>query len=217
MARSGPLALPMTRPKVTEHVAAYLSEVKQIVDRLDRNQIERMVELLASLRDRQGRLFAVGLGGGAGNASHAVSDFRKLANIEAYTPLDNASELTARFNDEGWEWALVDWLRGSRLNENDLLLVFSVSGGSPEHGISMNVVRALEHARQVGSAVAGIVGYKGGATAEIADVCVTVPLASPARVTPHTEAFQAVLWHLLVSHPRLQVTHTKWESAYGVT
>src|SRR5919199_6780583 len=159
---------------------------------------------LAAVRDRGGRLFVLGVGGSAGHAGHAVNDFRKICGFEAYTPTDNVSELTARINDDGWDTAFAAWLRGSRLSERDGVLVFSVGGGNAEHNVSVNLVRGLEHARSVGAAIFGIVGRDGGYAARVADACVVIPTVNPAHVTPHTEAFQAVVWHLLVSHPALQ-------------
>lgn len=190
----------------------YLAEVNRITAQLDVDAIERMVELLVRLRTRGGRLFILGVGGGAGHASHAVNDFRKIAAIEAYTPTDNVSELTARINDDGWDTAFANWLRISHLSDNDLILVFSVGGGDLSRNISPNLVRALEYGRQMGAGVCGIVGRDGGYTAQVADECVIIPTVNPDTVTPHTEAFQAVVWHLLVSHPALQRTAMKWES-----
>ncbi len=197
---------------MTGYAAQYLREVAQIAAMLDVVSIERMVALLAAVRARGGRGFCLGVGGGAANASHAVNDLRKLSGIEAYAPTDNVSELTARTNDDGWESVFVEWLRGSRLDRRDLVMVFSVGGGDLERNVSPNLVRALEYARQVGTAVCGVVGRSGGYTARVADVCVVVPPVNPATVTPHTEAFQAVVWHLLVSHPDLQAAPAKWES-----
>lgn len=190
----------------------YLAEASEILAKLDLEAIDRMVDLLVSLRERGGRLFFLGVGGGAGHASHAVNDFRKIAGIEAYTPVDNVSELTARVNDEGWESVFVNWLKGSRLNRNDMIFVISVGGGSLKRNVSPNLVRALEYAREVGATICGIVGRDGGYTAQVADACVVIPTVNPDRVTPHTESFQAMIWHLLVSHPRLQSSAMKWES-----
>jgi len=190
----------------------YVAEAKQVLDRLDTAAIERMVGLLAALRERGGRLFVLGVGGSAGNASHAVNDFRKICGIEAYTPTDNVSELTARVNDDGWETSFANWLRVSRLAAKDMVLVLSVGGGDLERNISPNLVRALQHAKEVGAAVGGIVGRDGGYTAQVADVCVIVPTIRAETVTPHAEAFQAVVWHLLVSHPSLRAAEMKWES-----
>jgi D-sedoheptulose 7-phosphate isomerase len=194
------------------HTTDYLAEAVEIVARLDVGAIEKMVALLGALRDRQGRLFFLGVGGGAGHASHAVNDFRKIAGIEAYTPTDNVSELTARINDDGWESSFVNWLRGSRLASTDMIFVFSVGGGDLEHNVSPNLVRALQHAQEVGSAICGVVGRQGGYTAQVADACVVIPTLNPVHVTAHTESFQAVVWHLLVSHPSLQAAPMKWES-----
>jgi len=190
----------------------HLDEAARVVAGLDTTAIEKMVTLLADLRARGGRLFFLGVGGSAANCSHAVNDFRKIAGIEAYTPVDNVSELTARTNDEGWESVFVNWLKGSRLQAKDMLFVFSVGGGSLEHNISPNLVLALQYAREVGTQVVGVVGRDGGYTAQVADACVIVPTVNPENITPHTEAFQAVVWHLLVSHPALKVAQTKWES-----
>jgi D-sedoheptulose 7-phosphate isomerase len=190
----------------------HLQEAARIIERLDAAAIERMADVLAEVRDRGGRLFFLGVGGGAGNCSHAVNDFRKLAGFEAYAPTDNVPELTARTNDEGWETVFAAWLTGSRLRREDAVFVLSVGGGSLDKNISANLVRALQHARSVGAAILGIVGRDGGYTAQIADACVIIPTVNPGAVTPHTEAFQAVVWHLLVSHPRLKAAPTKWES-----
>ena len=198
----------MTSSYAREHLA----ETARIAAELDAGVIDRMAAMLAALRARGGRLFFLGVGGSAGNASHAVNDFRKIAGIEAYTPTDNVSELTARTNDEGWETVFVSWLKGSRLRQDDMLFVLSVGGGSLEKNVSPNLVKALTYAREVGAQILGVVGRDGGFTATVADACVIVPTVSPDRVTPHTEAFQAVVWHLLVSHPLVKVAETKWES-----
>jgi D-sedoheptulose 7-phosphate isomerase len=194
------------------HTETYLAQAVEIARRLDVAAIDRLVAELRGVRDRAGRLFVLGVGGSAGNASHAVNDFRKICGIEAYAPTDNVSELTARINDDGWETAFANWLRGSRLRADDLVFVFSVGGGDRERGISTNLVRALEYAKEVGARVGGVVGRDGGYTARVADACVVVPPLHPDAVTPHTEAFQAVVWHLLVSHPDLQTHAMKWES-----
>ena len=194
------------------HVESYLDEAAAIVARLDRTAIRKIVELLAALRDRQGRLFFLGVGGSAGNASHAVNDFRKIAGIEAYTPTDNVSELTARVNDDGWESVFARWLEVSRLSDRDLVFVFSVGGGDLERNVSPNLVRALQLAKERRATVCGVVGRDGGYTAKVADACVIVPTVNPATVTPHTESLQALVWHLLVSHPALQAAPMKWES-----
>jgi len=190
----------------------YLAEATEIIAKLDAAVIERIAGLLSELRRRGGRLFVLGVGGGAGHASHAVNDFRKIAGIEAYAPTDNVSELTARVNDDGWESVFANWLKVSRLRREDMVLVFSVGGGSLELNISPNLVRAVEYARHVGAVVCGVVGRDGGYTAKVADACVIVPTVNPNTVTPHTEAVQAVVWHLLVSHPAVQAAPTKWES-----
>jgi D-sedoheptulose 7-phosphate isomerase len=190
----------------------YLDQARQIVERLDAARIEALVDLLASTRARGGRLFILGVGGSAANASHAVNDFRKLAAIEAYAPTDNVSELTARTNDEGWASVFEAWLQGSHLDASDAVLVLSVGGGNMEKNVSPNLVQALQYARRTGACIAGIVGRDGGYTAQVADVCVIVPTIEAATVTAHTEAFQSVILHLLVSHPRLKAAPTKWET-----
>jgi len=192
--------------------ARYLSESAEIISRLDPAAIDAVAAGLARVRADGGRLFVLGVGGSAGHASHAVNDFRKLCGFEAYAPTDNVSELTARINDEGWETSFVEWLRGSRLRQGDGILVFSVGGGNREREISMNLVRAIEHAREVGARIFGIVGRDGGTTRALADACVIIPTVAAERVTPHTEGMCAVVWHLLVSHPELQRSPTKWES-----
>jgi D-sedoheptulose 7-phosphate isomerase len=194
------------------HVTEFLAEAKQIIDRLDTEAIERMVSLLEQTREQGGRLFVLGVGGSAANASHAVNDFRKIVGIEAYAPTDNVSELTARTNDEGWSTVFAEWLRGSRLRPQDLILVLSVGGGNLEKNVSPNLVEALKYARTLGTPVIGIVGKDGGHTAKVAAACTIVPTVNPEHITPHSEAFQAVIWHLLVSHPRLKARPTKWES-----
>ena len=195
-----------------DFVARYLDQVGQVAAALDRGAINRLVDLLIDVRQSGGRLFILGVGGSAGNASHAVNDFRKIVGLEAYAPTDNVSELTARINDEGWDTAYANWLKVSRLVARDGVLVFSVGGGDAERNVSVNLVRAIEHAKAVGARVGGIVGRDGGFTAKMADACVIVPTVDPETVTPHSEAFQAVIWHLLVSHPRLQAAPAKWES-----
>jgi D-sedoheptulose 7-phosphate isomerase len=191
----------------------HLDEAVRIIQALDADAIERLAATLVSVRARGGRLFFLGVGGGAANASHAVNDFRKLAGFEAYAPTDNVAELTARTNDEGWDTVFAAWLKGSRLRREDCVFVFSVGGGSLEPNISANLVRALELARGVGATIAGVVGRDGGFTARVADACVIVPVPVADTVTPHVEAFQAVIWHLLVSHPALKTGPAKWESA----
>ena len=190
----------------------YLEETAEIVRRLDPTAIDRMVAILAETRAQQGRLFILGVGGSAANASHAVNDFRKIAGIEAYAPTDNVSELTARTNDEGWSSIFDSWLKVSRLRPEDTILVLSVGGGDLERRVSPNLVAAVGYAKSIGSKVLGLVGRDGGFTATVADACVVVPTVNPVHVTPHSEAFQAVIWHLLVSHPDLKQVETKWES-----
>jgi D-sedoheptulose 7-phosphate isomerase len=190
----------------------FLAEAAEVIARLDTAAIERVVELLAATRDAGGRLFILGVGGSAANASHAVNDFRKIGAFEAYAPTDNVSELTARTNDEGWSSVFETWLRVSRLNSRDAILVFSVGGGNLEKNVSPNLVAALRLAKEVGAKIAGVVGRDGGYTAQTADACVIVPTVNPMNVTPHAEAFQAVVWHLIVSHPSIKRVETKWES-----
>jgi D-sedoheptulose 7-phosphate isomerase len=190
----------------------YLAEATRIVSQLDAGAIEKAVAKLAQVRARGGRLFFLGVGGSAANASHAVNDFRKIAGFEAYAPTDNVSELTARVNDESWESVFVNWLKGSRLNKNDGIVVLSVGGGDLERNVSPNLVRAVQFAKEIGATVVGIVGRDGGYTAKVADAAVIVPVVNPTHVTPHSEAFQAVIWHLFVSHPALKTAQTKWES-----
>jgi D-sedoheptulose 7-phosphate isomerase len=190
----------------------HLTELTKIVAQLDEAAVERMVAFLADLGARDGRLFFLGVGGSAANCSHAVNDFRKIAGIEAYAPTDNVSELTARINDEGWASVFVEWLKESRLCKKDMLFIFSVGGGNLEKNVSPNLVAALQYAKQIGTQVIGIVGRDGGYTAKVADACVIIPTVNPETVTPHAEAFQAVIWHLMVSHPALKKAATKWES-----
>ncbi|HZP19129.1 MAG TPA: SIS domain-containing protein [Bauldia sp.] len=197
---------------ISDHTRTYYEEVEKVARGIDREAVERMVEILAGLRPSGGRLFILGVGGGAGHAGHAVNDFRKICGIEAYAPTDNVSELTARVNDDGWATVFANWLRGSRIGAKDVVLVFSVGGGNAAKNISANIVEALKLAKSVGARVIGVVGRDGGYTAEVADACVIVPTVNPQNVTPHTEAFQAVVWHGLVSHPRLLVNEMKWES-----
>ena len=190
----------------------FLQEVQRVTSQLDAEAIERAVEVLAKVRDQGGRLFILGVGGSAANASHAVNDFRKICGFECYAPTDNVSELTARTNDEGWATIFSEWLKGSRLSSRDGLLVFSVGGGNLEKNVSPNLVSALQLAQQTGASVVGVVGRDGGYTAKAATACVIIPTVNPDHVTPHSEAFQAVVWHLFVSHPKLKVAKTKWES-----
>lgn len=196
---------------MTDYTRRYLDDVRQIARQIDADAIDRMVELLHWTRTRGGRVFFLGVGGGAGHAGHAVNDFRKIAGIECYAPSDNVSELTARINDDGWESCYANWLRGSRLRAEDLIFVFSVGGGSECSRVSANIVESLKLARQVGAAITGIVGRDGGYTAQVADVCLIIPTVADDTVTVHTESFQAVVWHLLVSHPLLKKNEMKWE------
>ena len=198
---------------MSSYTEKHLSEAKQIIGKLDPRIVEKMAGLILELKKRGGRLFFLGSGGGAGHASHAVNDFRKIVGIESYSPTDNVSELTARVNDEGWETAYVNWLEGSHLNKKDMLFIFSVGGGNLEHNISPNLVRAMEYAKKLGIQIVGVVGRDGGYTAKVSDACIIIPTVNDETVTPHTESFQAVLWHLLVSHPSLQARKAKWESS----
>lgn len=190
----------------------YLAETVEICTRLDAAAIDRIADLLAEVRQRGGRVFFLGVGGSAANCGHAVNDFRKICGIECYAPTDNVAELTARTNDEGWASVFVEWLKGSRLSARDLVFVLSVGGGSLENNVSPNLVAALQAAKAIDARIVGIVGRDGGYTAQVADACVVIPTVNPDNVTPHAEAFQAVIWHLLVSHPKLKASQTKWES-----
>jgi len=194
------------------YIDDYLNEAIDILKKMDRGQMEKMIQLLLTIREQRGRLFFIGVGGSAGNASHAVNDFRKIADFEAYTPADNVSELMARTNDEGWDTVFIEWLKGSRLRKEDGVVIFSVGGGNSDKNISRNLVLALEYAKSVNAKILGIVGRDGGFTAKVADACLIVPTVNPDMVTSHTEAFQAVLWHLLVSDPRIKRVENKWES-----
>jgi D-sedoheptulose 7-phosphate isomerase len=195
-----------------DYINKYLLEAKNIIDTIDREQIAKMISIFKETRLKNGRLFILGVGGGAGHASHAVNDFRKICGIESYTPTDNVSELTARVNDDGWETSYVEWLKISKLKMNDTLLVFSVGGGNIEKNISVNIFKSLIFAEEVGSKICGIVGRDGGYTAKVADACVVIPPINAETITPHTEGFQAVIWHLIVSHPEMQKYEMKWES-----
>lgn len=197
---------------MTTYTEQHLREATEILGKFDVEAIERVAALLAQTRGRGGRLFLLGVGGSAANCSHAVNDFRKICGFEAYAPTDNVAELTARTNDEGWASVFVEWLKVSRLRNDDAVFVFSVGGGDVEKNVSPNLVSALQYAKEIGSTIVGIVGRDGGYTARVADACVLIPVVNPSTVTPHTEAFQAVVWHLLVSHPALKVAQTKWES-----
>ena len=195
------------------YAAQHLKEASEIIGKLDIAAIEGMADLLATVKADGGRIFFLGVGGSAGNASHAVNDFRKIVGIESYAPTDNVSELTARTNDEGWATIFAEWLKISKLNAKDVLFILSVGGGNLEKNISPNLVEALKLAKSVGAKITGVVGRDGGYTARVADVCVVVPTVNSETITPHSEAFQAVVWHLLVSHPKLKANQTKWESA----
>lgn len=190
----------------------FIKECNIVLEKINQDDIEKVAETLAEIRGQNGRLFIIGSGGGAGHASHAVCDFRKLCNIETYAPYDNVSELTARVNDEGWDVTILNWLKVSRLKNNDGILVFSVGGGNAEKNISSNIVKALQHAKEIGAKITGIVGKDGGFTKESGDAVVVIPTVNTDHITPITEGFQALIWHLLVSHPKLQVNPTKWES-----
>jgi len=194
------------------YIEKYLSEVVKITELIDRKAIKGMVDILVRVRQNSGRLFIIGVGGGAGNAGHAVNDFRKIAGIESYSPTDNVSELTARINDDGWDSSFANWLKASRINSKDCVFVFSVGGGNADKNISNNLVQALKCAKEVGAKVIGVVGRDGGYTAKVADAAVIIPSVDPQTVTPHTESFQAVVWHLIVSHPSLKANEMKWES-----
>jgi D-sedoheptulose 7-phosphate isomerase len=196
-----------------DFTSKYMAETAEIAGKIDRKKIDECISVLRGVKAKKGRLFILGVGGGAGNASHAVNDFRKIAGMESYAPTDNVSELTARTNDDGWDSVFANWLKGSRLNANDCVFVFSVGGGSAEKNISKNLVEALKYAKSVGAKITGIVGRDGGYTARVADAVVVVPTVDTLTVTPHTEAFQAVVWHLFVSHPALKENEMKWESA----
>jgi D-sedoheptulose 7-phosphate isomerase len=197
---------------VSNYTRSYYEEVAQVAQGIDQAAVDKMVDILVDVRAKSGRLFVLGVGGGAGHAGHAVNDFRKICDIEAYAPTDNVSELTARVNDDGWPTVFSNWLRGSRLRAGDALLIFSVGGGNAEKNISANIVEALKLAKSVGAKIIGVVGRDGGFTKQVADACVVIPTVNSATVTPHTEAFQAVVWHGMVSHPKLLANEMKWES-----
>jgi len=194
------------------YIRNYLDEVKEVVDLIESNDVYRIVELLVELRERGGRVFFLGVGGSAANASHTVNDFRKICGIEAYTPVDNVSELTARTNDSGWETVFVEWLKGSKLNSKDAVFVLSVGGGNLEKNVSANLIHAVNYAKEIGARIFGIVGMDGGYTSKVADVCIVIPTVNSQTITPHTESFQSILLHLIVSHPSLKVSEMKWES-----
>jgi len=191
----------------------YLNEANQIIDRLDEKKIEKLVDLINEIKLNDGRIFFLGVGGSAGNCSHAVNDFRKIVGVECYAPTDNVSELTARTNDEGWKTIFAEWLKVSKLTNKDLIFIFSVGGGSLEKNISVNLVEAIKYAKSLGSRITGVVGKDGGYTAQNSDTCIIIPIVNDQNITPHTEAFQAVIWHLIVSHPKLKTNQTKWESS----
>jgi D-sedoheptulose 7-phosphate isomerase len=195
------------------YAAQHMKEAVEIIQKMNVSAIEKVADLLATVKADGGRIFFLGVGGSAGNCSHAVNDFRKIVGIESYAPTDNVSELTARTNDEGWATVFVEWLKISKLQPKDALFIFSVGGGNLEKNISPNLVEAIKLAKSVGAKVTGVVGRDGGYTAQAADACVIVPTVNPETITPHSEAFQAVVWHLLVSHPKLKANQTKWESA----
>ena len=195
-----------------DYIDEYLNEISEVTSKIDKKEIENMISLLINVRNKEGRIFFIGVGGGAGNATHAVNDFRKICGIESYSPVDNVSELSARINDDGWETSFVNWLKGSHLSSDDMLFVFSVGGGNIEKNISANIVRSLEYAKSINAPICGIVGRDGGYTAQVADACVVIPPMNPSTVTPITESYQAVVWHLLASHPKLQINEMKWES-----
>jgi len=201
-----------TLMKDDEYISAFLEDAISIIKKIDRTQIQKMSTILQELRKNGGRLFILGVGGGAGHASHAVNDFRKIVGIESYSPTDNVSELTARINDEGWETFFENWLKGSRLTAKDCIFVFSVGGGNAERNVSISLINGLRYAKKTGAKVIGVVGLDGGYTAKVADACVVIPIVNEKTVTPQTEAFQAVVWHLLVSSPGLQKFEMKWES-----
>ena len=190
----------------------HLSETIEIIKKIDTKQIEKMIEIIFNVRNEKGRAFFLGVGGSASNCSHAVNDFRKIIGVESYAPTDNVSELTARTNDEGWNSIFVEWLKVSNLNPKDLIFVFSVGGGDVEKNISPNLVEALKYGKIIGNRMVGVVGRDGGYTAKVADACVIIPVVNKKNITPHSEAFQAVIWHLIVSHPKLKLNETKWES-----
>jgi D-sedoheptulose 7-phosphate isomerase len=194
------------------YIVEHLEEAAQVLQKLDIDSIERMTDILAKTRQSGGRLFILGVGGSAANASHAVNDFRKICGMEAYAPTDNVSELTARTNDEGWESVFVEWLKGSRLNAKDCIFVLSVGGGNKDKNVSANLVHALVYAKEQQAKIVGVVGRDGGYTVKVADACCLIPVVNPLNITPHTEAFHSVVWHALVSHPKLKITETKWES-----
>jgi D-sedoheptulose 7-phosphate isomerase len=194
------------------YLQSYLEEVQKIAEKIDHSAIEKMIDIMSEIRENKGRLFFIGVGGGAGNATHAVNDFRKICGIESYSPLDNVSELTARINDNGWESAFIGWLKVSNLNKNDGVFIFSVGGGNIEKNISTNLVEALQYAKLIGAKILGVIGRDGGFTKNVADACIIVPVVNKYTITPHTEEFQSVIWHLIISHPKMRLSEMKWES-----
>jgi D-sedoheptulose 7-phosphate isomerase len=197
---------------MTDYITQYLEESKKIIELIDRKNIEGIVKIILDIKKNNGRLFFLGVGGSAANASHAVNDFRKIAGIESYTPTDNVSELTARTNDDGWESVFVNWLKCNKIDKNDCIFVFSVGGGNKEKNISVNLIHALDFAREKGSKIVGVVGKDGGYTAKVADFCVIIPVVNDESITPHSEAFQGIVWHMIVSHPDIKANQMKWES-----
>jgi D-sedoheptulose 7-phosphate isomerase len=202
----------LDRGQRMDYIKRYLKEAKEIIDKIDKRQIDQVIVLVKDIREKKGRLFFLGVGGGAAHASHAVNDFRKICGFEAYTPTDNVAELSARVNDDGWNTVFVQWLKQSRLGPRDGIFIFSVGGGSLEKNISANLVGAVDYAKKMKAKVLGIVGRDGGYTSRMSDACIIVPIVNPETVTPHTEAFQALLWHLIVSHPEMKACEMKWES-----
>ena len=190
----------------------HLSESIEIIKKIQSSKVEKMIDIILNVKKKSGRIFFLGVGGSAGNCSHAVNDFRKILGIESYAPTDNVSELTARTNDDGWNSIFSEWLKVSNLSKNDLIFIFSVGGGSQEKNISTNLIEALNYGKSVGTKIVGVVGRDGGYTAKVADACIIVPIVNEKNITPHTEAFQAIIWHLIVSHPKLKLNETKWES-----
>ncbi len=190
----------------------HLSESIEIINKIQSSKVEDMIDIILNVKKKSGRIFFLGVGGSAGNCSHAVNDFRKILGIESYAPTDNVSELTARTNDDGWNSIFSEWLKVSNLSKNDLIFIFSVGGGSQEKNISTNLIEALNYGKSVGTKIVGVVGRDGGYTAKVADACIIVPIVNEKNITPHTEAFQAIIWHLIVSHPKLKLNETKWES-----
>ncbi|HEY5536951.1 MAG TPA: SIS domain-containing protein [Ignavibacteria bacterium] len=195
-----------------DYIEKHLEESKKIIDSIDRKNIEGIIKIIVNIKKNNGRIFFLGVGGSAANASHAVNDFRKIAGIESYTPTDNVSELTARTNDDGWESVFVNWLKCNKINENDCIFVFSVGGGNKKKNLSVNLIHALDYSKEKGTKIVGVVGKDGGYTAKIADYCLIIPVVNHDSITPHSEAFQAVIWHLIVSHPDIKANEMKWES-----